>query len=230
MNAIFDNIFNSPYINEFTATQFLLLVICGLLVGLLITAFYTYRNECSQGFIITLALVPAIVSIVILTVSDNIGTGIAVAGAFSLVRFRSIPGTAKEIGAIFMAMGAGLLNGVGYVGYAVLFTLIMGTAYVVYNRLDLGRTKDRREHQVLSISIPEDLDFSKEFDDILEEYTSSFRLTRVKTTNMGSMFRLTYDIVPRDPVKQKDMIDKIRCRNGNLEVSVSDIRDDMATL
>lgn len=127
-------------------------------------------------------------------------------------------------------MGAGLLNGVGYVGYAVLFTLIMGTAYVVYNRLDLGRTKDRQEHQVLNISIPEDLDFSKEFDDILEEYTSSFRLTRVKTTNMGSMFRLTYDIVPRDPVKQKDMIDKIRCRNGNLEVSVSDIRDDMATL
>ena len=100
MNAIFDNIFNSPYINEFTATQFLLLVICGLLVGLLITAFYTYRNEYSQGFVITLALVPAIVSIVILTVSDNIGTGIAVAGAFSLVRFRSIPGTAKEIGSV----------------------------------------------------------------------------------------------------------------------------------
>jgi hypothetical protein len=140
-----------------------------------------------------------------MTVNDNIGTGIAVAGAFSLVRFRSIPGTAKEIGAIFLAMGAGLLNGVGYVGYAMLFTLILGMAYVIYNRIDLGKRRLPEEHKILNITIPEDLDFYKEFDDLLSKYTSEYKLTKVKTTNMGSMFRLTYDIVPVEPEKMKDI-------------------------
>ena len=190
-----------------------------LVVGLIIAAFYMIRNSYSQSMAVTLALMPAIVTVIILVVNGNIGAGIAVAGAFSLVRFRSAPGSAKEIVMIFLAMSTGLLIGMGFIAYALLFSLIIGAANLVYNTL--GKKKGPSSKKELRITIPEDLDYSDRFDDIFSRYTRSCDLTKVKTTNMGSLYKLTYLIEVKDIADEKRMIDEIRTRNGNLEVSVS---------
>ena len=182
---------------------------------------YMYRTRYTKSFVITLALLPAVVCVVIMLVNGNVGTGVAVAGAFSLVRFRSVPGTAKEICTLFLAMGAGLIAGMGYLGFAVLFTVVMCAVFVLYNCLDFGAKKNAATFKTFTITIPEDLDYSGVFDDIFAAYTRSHDLVRVKTTNMGSMFKLTYNVELRDAAKEKEMIDKMRCRNGNLEIVVS---------
>ena len=128
---------------------------------------------------------------------------------------------AKEICTLFLAMGAGLIAGMGYLGFAVLFTLVMCVMFVLYNRLDFGSKKNSETFKTFAITIPEDLDYSGIFDDIFAEYTLSHDLVRVKSTNMGSMFKLTYNVMLRDVTREKEMIDKIRCRNGNLEITVS---------
>ncbi len=163
-------------------------------------------------------------------VNGNVGTGVAVAGAFSLVRFRSVPGTAKEITMLFLAMGAGLIAGMGYLGFALLFAVIMCLLIILYNRLDFGTKKNAAVYKTLHITIPEDLDYSGVFEEILEKYTSSYELVRVKTTNMGSLFRLTYDLVLKDITQEKDMIDQLRCRNGNLEITISKQETTLAEL
>ena len=170
---------------------------------------------------VTLALLPAVVCVVILLVNGNVGTGVAVAGAFSLVRFRSVPGTAKEITTLFLAMGAGLIAGMGYLGYAVLFTVVMCAVFLLYNALDFGARRNAASYKTLAVTIPEDLDYTGVFDDIFAEYTAAHDLVSVKTTNMGSMFRLTYQVTLRDAAREKEMLDKIRCRNGNLEILIS---------
>ena len=154
-------------------------------------------------------------------VNGNVGTGVAIAGAFSLVRFRSVPGTAKEICALFLAMGAGLIVGMGYLAFSALFTAVMCGMFLLYNRLDLGTKKNSALYKTLTVTIPEDLDYTGVFDDIFKKYTDSHSLEYVKTTNMGSMFRLTYNVKLKDTATEKEMIDKLRCRNGNLEISVS---------
>ena len=166
-------------------------------------------------------MLPAIICVIIMMVNGSVGTGIAVAGAFSLVRFRSVPGTAKEICAIFLAMGTGLITGMGYLGLAAVFAAVLSLAIVVFNRADLGSKRNADRYKSFRVMIPEDLDYSGIFDDLFAEYTSSCELVNVKTTNMGSMFRLTYDVVLKDSSKEKELIDKIRCRNGNLEINVS---------
>ena len=163
-------------------------------------------------------------------VNGNVGTGVAVAGAFSLVRFRSVPGTAKEITMLFLAMGAGLIAGMGYLGFALLFAVIMCLLIILYNRLDFGTKKNAAVYKTLHITILEDLDYSGVFEEILEKYTSSYELVRVKTTNMGSLFRLTYDLVLKDITQEKDMIDQLRCRNGNLEITISKQETTLAEL
>ena len=165
-------------------------------------------------------LLPAGVCVVIMMVNGNVGTGVAVAGAFSLVRFRSVPGTAKEIGILFLAMGAGLIAGMGYIGYAFLFAVILCLATMVYSRLDLGEKKNAEIFKTLHITIPEDLDYSEVFTDLFTEYTTAFELVQVRTTNMGSLFKLTYNLTLKNPGKEKGLIDKLRCRNGNLEISI----------
>ena len=180
-----------------------------------------YKTRYTRSFVGTLALLPAVVCVVIMMVNGNVGAGVAVAGAFSLVRFRSVPGTAKEIGTLFLAMCAGLIAGMGYLGYAVLFTIVLCAIFLLYNALDFGTQRNGAKYKTLHMTIPEDLDYSGVFEEILLEYTKSFELTQVKTTNMGSMFRLTYDMVLKNPALEKEMIDKLRCRNGNLEISVS---------
>ena len=174
-----------------------------------------------MSIVATLALLPAIVCVVIMMVNGNVGAGVAVAGAFSLVRFRSVPGTAKEIGAIFLAMGTGLIIGMGYLAYAFLFAVVLGAATMLYNHIDFGAGKKAARYRTLHITIPEDLDYTGVFDGLLREYTSACELTQVKTTNMGSLFRLTYNITLRSADIEKELIDKLRCRNGNLEITVS---------
>ena len=218
---LFKGLFDTDLVAVISVTDFLLCLGCSLVLGLVMAFAYMYRTRYTKSFVITLALLPAVVCVVIMLVNGNVGTGVAVAGAFSLVRFRSVPGTAKEICTLFLAMGAGLIAGMGYLGFAVLFTLVMCAVFVLYNCLDFGAKKNAATFKTFTITIPEDLDYSGVFDDIFAEFTCSYDLVRVKTTNMGSMFRLTYNVELRDAAKEKEMIDKIRCRNGNLEIAVS---------
>ena len=222
---MFENLFRGLFDTDMTTViapgHFLLCVGAALALGLVIACSYMYRTRYTRSFVVTLALLPAVVCVVIMMVNGNVGAGVAVAGAFSLVRFRSVPGSAREIGTIFLAMGAGLVCGMGYLAYAALFTLVLCAVFMVYSRLDMGAKKNAATYKVLNITIPEDLDYTAVFDDIFAAYTTSHELIRVKTTNLGSLFRLTYHVALRDAAKEKEMIDAIRCRNGNLEISVS---------
>lgn len=221
LDKLFRGLFDSDLVSVISITDFLLCLGFSLVLGLIMAFAYMYRTRYTKSFVVTLALLPAVVCVVIMLVNGNVGTGVAVAGAFSLVRFRSVPGTAKEICALFLAMGAGLIAGMGYLGFAVLFTLVMCLAFALYNRLDFGAKKNAETYKTLTITIPEDLDYTGVFDDIFDEFTTCHELVRVKTTNMGSMFKVTYDVMLRDVAREKEMIDKMRCRNGNLEITVS---------
>ncbi len=221
LETIFRGLFDSDMTSVISVTDFLLCIAVSLVIGLFMAFGYMYKTRYTKSFVITLALLPAVVCVVIMMVNGNIGAGVAVAGAFSLVRFRSVPGTAKEIGTLFLAMGAGLIAGMGYLGYAVLFTVVMSAIFMLYNRLDFGARKNAAVYKTVRVTIPEDLDYTGVFEEVFEAYTVSCELTNVKTTNMGSMFRLTYDIVLKDATREKELIDKLRCRNGNLEITVS---------
>lgn len=220
-NDLFKGLFDSEFAYVISVTDFLICLGSALVLGVLLAAAFSYRARFTKSFVMTLALLPAIVCVVIMMVNGNIGAGVAVAGAFSLVRFRSAPGTAREIAAIFLAMGTGLICGMGYIGFATLFTLIMGVIFALYNRFDFGLNRRLAVNRSIRITIPEDLDYTTVFDDIFKEYTSECQLVKVKTTNMGSMFRLTYSVTLRDATKEKELIDKLRTRNGNLEIMVS---------
>lgn len=221
LETVMKGLFDSDYTKVISVTDFLLCLGVSLVLGFVMALAYMYRSRYTKSFAVTLALLPAVVCVVIMMVNGNVGAGVAVAGAFSLVRFRSAPGTAKEICALFLAMGAGLIAGMGYLGFAALFTLVMCVMFLVYNQLDFGTRKNAATYKSLRITIPEDLDYSGVFDDIFGEYTTSCDLVSVKTTDMGSLFKLSYNIALRDVTKEKEMIDKLRCRNGNLEITVS---------
>ena len=221
LENVFKGLFDTDLTAVISVTDFLLCLGCSLALGLVLAAAYMYRARYTKSFVVTLALLPAVVCVVIMLVNGNVGTGVAVAGAFSLVRFRSVPGTAKEICTLFLAMGAGLIAGMGYLGFAVLFTVIMCVIFVLYSCLDFGSKKNAAAFKTLTITIPEDLDYTGVFDDIFAAFTRSHALIRVKTTNMGSMFKLTYHVELTDVTREKEMIDMLRCRNGNLEIAVS---------
>lgn len=221
LDNIFKGIFDTAATTVITPADFLLCLFVSLALGIILALSYAYRTRCTKSFVFTLGLLPAVVCVVIMMVNGNIGTGVAVAGAFSLVRFRSVPGTAKEIGVLFLAMGAGLISGMGYLGYAALFTLLMCVVTIIYNRLDLGTKKKNNLYKTLTVTIPEDLEYSEIFDDLLDVFTTGHELIRVKTTNMGSLYRLTYDITLKRDANEKVLIDQLRCRNGNLEISVA---------
>lgn len=220
INTIFQGI-----LDESTAvvsvSDFLICIGVSLVIGVLLAAVYTYRSRYTKSFVMTLAVLPAIVCVVIMMVNGNVGAGVAVAGAFSLVRFRSVPGSAKEIAMIFLAMSTGMVAGMGYLGYAGLFALVMSAILFLYQKLNFGTKKDVERDKTLRITIPEDLDYTNVFDELLKEYTENAEVITVKTTNMGSLFKLTYHITLKDLTKEKEFIDALRCRNGNLEISIS---------
>ena len=229
MQSIINNAKSLLTLNLTDLSGFIICIVCALIAGLIMAFGYTVRNRYTKSFILTIALLPAIVCVVIMVVNGNIGAGIAVMGAFSLIRFRSAPGTAKEIIMIFSAMGAGLLTGMGSIPLALIFTVILTAIFILYNCITFGKGGCEK-FKVLTVTVPEDLDYSGLFDDIFAEYTSSCELIKVKTTNMGSMFRLTYNISLKDPKKEKAMIDMIRTRNGNLDISISVQDNTTATL
>jgi len=202
--------------------SFLLCIASALVLGLVLTLVYRTYARPTKSFAVTLATVPAIVSVIIMMVSGSLGAGVAVAGTFSLVRFRSAAGTAKEIGAIFTAMAIGLACGMGYPVFAALFAVILCAVYLIYAKTGFGEEKDGALRKTLHITVPEDLEYNDMFTDLMEAYTSASRLTRVKTTNLGSMNRLTYDITLKAAGTEKAFIDELRCRNGNLEIAIAE--------
>lgn len=221
LETIFRGLFDAETASVISVADFMICIISSLVIGWMISVMYMYKNTYSRSFIVTIATIPAIVCVVIMMVNGNVGAGVAVAGAFSLVRFRSAPGTAKEIGVLFMAMGAGIITGMGYIAYAVLFVVILGGVDLFYAQIDFGIKKHPALQRTLHVTIPEDLDYVEVFDDLFAEYTEKYSLVNVKTTNMGSLFKLTYQITFREANVEKAFIDAVRCRNGNLEVALS---------
>lgn len=208
---------NSILGTEITLSSFLICTGVSLLLGIGIALVAGYRSRSTQSLAVTLAILPAVVQAVIMLVNGSIGAGIAVAGAFSLVRFRSAPGSAREIAAIFLAMAIGLATGMGYVGLAALLFLILAGAMLALTVLRFGQKEDAG--RILKITIPEDLDYDGLFDDLFERYTTAHTLEKVKTTNMGTLYELRYRITLRQEPVPKVFLDELRCRNGNLDIT-----------
>ena len=221
LESTFSSVFGTAesLVGAVSAADFLLCCVFSVVLGAACAGVYMFRHSYSKNFVVTLALLPLIVQMVITLVNGNLGAGIAVMGVFNLVRFRSIPGSAKDIGSVFLAMAIGLATGMGFLGLAVVFTVVVAVVNLMFVLTPFG--KPREPGKTLRITIPEDLNYSGIWDDIFEEYTVSHDLICVKSTNMGSMFKLTYNITLRNPEREKEMIDKLRCRNGNLEITVS---------
>ena len=202
-----------------TLPAFLICTAVSLVLGIATALISMYRTKCSQSFAVTLAVLPAIVQIVIMLVNGNVGAGVAVAGAFSLVRFRSVPGTAREIGVIFLTMALGLATGMGYVVLAAVFFVVIAVVLFLLTKLGFGTR--RTDERLLRITIPESLDYDGLFDDLFATYTTAHTLERVKTANMGTLYELQYRVTLRDAQVPKAFLDALRCRNGNLNITCS---------
>ena len=213
--------FNSILSGDVGITDFLICCLSAAVCGLVISLSYSFRNRYSKSFVTTLILLPIIVQSVIMMVNGNVGTGVAVLGAFSLVRFRSVPGSSKDIAAIFLAMAVGLATGMGYILFAFIMTTSVCIMMLILGAVNFGGAKENIRE--LKITVPEDLDFEGVFDDILKEYTFFCELRSTRTTNMGSLYELRYDVTMKKDKSVKDMLDNIRTRNGNLTVSCSRI-------
>ena len=219
------DIISSSVISKMTPfNSFVLCALCSIIFGFAVAAVYMYKNKYSKNMAITLVLLPLTVQSIITVVSGNIGAGIAVAGAFSLVRFRSIQGNARDIGSLFLAMALGLVAGMGYLFYAFIFLMLFGLTSFLLIKLRFG--KEQANTRLLKIIIPENLDYDNLFDDIFAKYTESFELNMVKTTSMGSLYELNYLIRLKSASVPKEFLDEIRCRNGNLNIQVSREQND----
>lgn len=199
-------------------TTFLIDIGAALIIGFMIALVHMYKSSYTKSFVVTVSILPAVVAMVIMMVNGSIGAGIAVAGTFSLVRFRSAPGSAKEIAAVFLAMAAGLACGMGFLLYAFLFVAIILTAILLYSLSKFGSQSNKA--RTMTVTIPEVLDYTDVFDDLFKKYTDECKLTQMKTSNMGSLFKLTYSLKLKSEATEKDFVDEIRCRNGNLEIII----------
>ena len=210
------SLFSSIFTSTFTLGQFLIAVLASMVLGFVVSIYYMFRNTYSKSFVPSLILIPAIECVVIIMINGNMGAGIAVAGSFALIRFRSARGSAKDLTAIFMAMAIGIICGTGYIGIAVLFTLIvcavgMFLSFVKYGECDV-------KLRYLKITVPENLNYDEVFEEVLNNYCSDYVIEKVKTLSLGSLFRVDYSIVMKDTSKIKAMIDDLRIRNNNLEI------------
>ena len=207
---------NSIIGTELTLSAFLICTAVSLALGIGLALVSRFRAHATQSFAVTLAILPVVVQVVIMLVNGNIGAGVAVVGAFSLVRFRSAPGTAREIGVLFLGMAIGLATGMGYVGLAALTFVIVSAALLALTALHFGQ-RDSGE-RILKITIPENLDYEGLFDDLFDQYTKSHTLVKVKTSNMGTLYELEYRVTLRSDSVPKAFLDALRCRNGNLNI------------
>ena len=226
LDATFTSVLNvtETSASQLTVGGYLACSLASLLLGLAVAAIYLFRHDHARTFVITLALLPLIVQTVIMLVNGNLGVGVAVMGVFGLVRFRSVAGSAKDIVSVFLAMAIGLATGMGYLTLAVIFTLIVGVANAVYmlaparDRKDAADKGDR--DYLLRVTVPEDFATDGFLDDVLARHASRHRLVEAKTSNMGSLYQLTYEVRPNDPAAAKALIDDVRTRNGNLRVAL----------
>lgn len=226
---IFDGIFDIETTVRIALSDFLLCIAVSLVSGFILAFLYTIKCNYTKSFVVALAILPAVVCVIIMMVNGNVGTGVAVAGAFSLVRFRSVPGTAKEIGALFIAMGSGLIFGIGYLGFGVVFVLILSIVTLLYTYSSFGEKKVYLD-KTMTVTMPEDLNYTDVFNDIFDKYTNYCNQVLVKTTNMGSLFKITYNLQFKKAEEEKEFIDEIRCRNGNLEITISPLRTEVNEL
>ena len=194
-----------------------------MVLGVLSSLLFTHFTRHSASLAISLAVLPAIVTLVIMMVNGNIGAGLAVAGSFALVRFRSLPGTAKEVSGVFLCVSIGLACGMGYVGVAAMFFVMMSIFIIILEKCNFGHGTLAQRH--LKITIPEELDYDELFDDLLEKYTLRWELIRVHTTNMGTLYELTYEVLMRNTAESREFINELRCRNGNLSISLGRAAD-----
>lgn len=211
-----DSVFGSVLSAGLTAGSFAVCLVVSLALGALVAAVYMFKNVYTQSMAVTLALLPVLVQSIILLVNGNLGAGVAVAGAFSLVRFRSAAGTARDITCIFLTMTLGLATGMGYIGVAVITGIVVCALLMVYSALSFGKKPE--EQKELKITIPEHLDYTGLFDDLFDEYTRAAELVSVRTTGMGSLYNLHYHITLKSADIEKELLDAVRCRNGNLDI------------
>ena len=193
-------------------------MLASLALGAVIAFAAGFRSRQSKSFMLALLLIPVIVQMVIMLVNDNVGAGVAVMGAFSLVRFRSAPGSAKEIVSIFLAMATGLATAKGYIALAAVFVIVISLIMIISTYVRFKEKDDLVRE--LKITIPEDLNYAHEFDDLFDTYTKRSKLLNVKTTNMGSLYKLSYEVELKSEDNVQSFIDDLRTRNGNLEIAV----------
>lgn len=213
------NLFGNIFLNGMSVATYVLSAILALFCGLLVALSTSYKNRVTKSFFASLIILPLAVQTVIVMVNGSVGTGIAVAGAFSLIRFRSVPAKARDIVSIFVAMTAGLSCAAGYVGIGVLFTLISCACILLLSFVKISSDREQELH----ITIPENLNFTGAFDDLFEKYTKKNTLISVKSANMGSLYKLTYRIEMKNDNELRAFIDDLRVRNGNLEISIFNI-------
>lgn len=209
---------------EISLISLIICVVVALALGLCLALSFMYKNRYSTSFVLALAILPAVVCVVIMMVNGNVGAGVAVAGAFSLVRFRSAPGTGRDIAFVFLAMCIGLICGMGYLAIAALVTVVIGGTYLLLQQLGFGSS--HAHTQMLQVVVPEDLEYNGLFDDLLDTYCVRHELVGVKTTNMGALYKMTWRINVSDNTYNQRFIDAIRERNGNLEVSLFEAPQD----
>lgn len=221
-----NELFSNSVSTSLTFGGAVLVILSALALGLGISLVYIYthkKEEYSPGFTIALIILPAIIAMIIFLVGSNVARAFSLAGAFSLIRFRSAPGDSKDIAYVFFTLGVGLACGMGYIGYAGFFAIILCSTMILLEKTRFG---GRRENMLrLKILVPEDMDYQGVFDEILKEYTSTCVLRKVKTTDFGSLFEISYDITMKDMADSKGFIDKLRCKNGNLSIVLS-LRED----
>ena len=190
-----------------------------VLLGFLIALIHKNTGKYSKNFLITLTVLPVLVQTIIFMTSGSLGTSIAIVGAFSLVRFRSLPGTSKEIMSIFFAMAIGLATGMGQLIFAIMMTVLVGLVIILLSKSSFGNTDNNQK--ILKIVLPEDMDYETVFDEVFKKYLKNYRLDNVKTVNLGSLFELTYTVNVKSDIHEKEFIDELRVRNGNLKISLS---------
>lgn len=219
---MFDTIFTTTSDGSISLTQSVIAIGAAFIIGFVIAAVYMFickKEGCQKNFIIGLAMLPAVVAVVILLVGSNVARAFSMAGAFALVRFRSAPGSAKDISIVFFTMAAGLACGLGYVTFAAVFVAVMLIVLIGATAIGFGDRNTGKKQ--LKITIPENLNYSSVFDDLFDKYTSEYKMSRVKTTNMGTMYELTYEVRLKDESQEKDFIDQLRIRNGNLNITMA---------
>lgn len=212
--------FDTIYTSAITAGQFFTMAAAALVSGLIYSWLMSFRIRSTKRFFLVTTLLPLVVAAVISFVSGSIGAGVAIGGAFGLIRFRSAPGSADEIDAVLIAMGSGIAFGMGYVAYGVIILLGLAALYFVIAALPIFEHRGLSAEKLLKVTIPESLEYNGAFDEIFDRYLRSVESVGVKTTGMGSMFRLSYRITMKNPGDEKALIDALRTKNGNLEISI----------